>query len=149
MDGNRHLRLTVRDEDTVEAVNGHGARLTIHRDATDGFTPLELLLAALGSCGAIDFAELMRKQRDPVTPFEVHVDGEKLDMRMTWLRTTYELVGEHDAAKVERARARTDEDLCSVSRTLRAGTIVTHDVAPGEDPPPGSRRRSTRRTSNR
>ncbi|HEX6843850.1 MAG TPA: OsmC family protein [Actinomycetota bacterium] len=129
MDGNRHLRLTVLDEDTVEAVNGHGARLTIHRDGADGFTPLELLLAALGSCGAIDFAELMRKQRDPVTPFDVRVDGEKQDMRLTWLRTTYELGGKHDTGKVERARAKTDEDLCSVSRTLRAGTTVTHDVA--------------------
>lgn len=118
------------DEDTVEAVNGHGARLTIHRDGADGFTPLELLLAALGSCGAIDFAELMRKQRDPVTPFDVQVDGEKEDMRMTWLRTDYLLQGEHDDGKVERARAKTAEELCSISRTLARGCDVTHRVNP-------------------
>lgn len=129
--GNRHLTLTVLDEDTVEARTATGVTLTIDRHGAKGPTPIELLLAALGSCGAIDFAELMRKQRDPVTPFVVHVDGEKEDMRMAWLRTTYVLTGDHDSRKVERARAKTDEDLCSVSRTLRAGSQVVHEVTTG------------------
>jgi putative redox protein len=129
--GNRHLTLTVLDEDTVEARTAAGLTFTIDRHGTRGPTPLELLLAALGSCGAIDFAALMRKQRDPVTPFVVHVDGEKEDMRMRWLRTTSVLTGDHDRRKVERARVKTGDDLCSVSRTLRAGSEVTHDVTTG------------------
>ena len=130
MDGNRHLRLVVRDEDTIVATNRRGLELTIDPNGEHGFTPVELLMAALGACGAIDMAELMRKQRDPVTPFEIDVDGQKEDARMTWLRVTYRLSVEHDSAKAERAREKTEGELCTVSRTLTGGCEVTHVVAP-------------------
>jgi putative redox protein len=92
-------------------------------------SPLELLLAALGSCSAVDFALLMRKQRDPVEPIHIEVDGDKEDTRMQWLRLTYHVDDGHDERKLERARDRTATELCTVSRTLSTGCPVEHVIA--------------------
>jgi|SRR5262245_8399816 len=128
MDGNRHLTLTAHDAWSMTAVNRNGVELTIDGKGEHGFTPLELLMAALGSCGAIDFALLMEKQRESVTPFMMDVDGLKEDLRMHWLRVTYDLEGDPDLRKVERARVKTASDLCTVSRTLTSGCPVDHVV---------------------
>lgn len=114
----------------VVATNRHGATIAIDPSGETGFTPVELLLAALGSCGAVDVALLMRKQRDPVGSMRIEVEGEKDDARMTWLRVRYHLEGKHDPAKVDRAITKTSEDLCSVSRTIRMSAPVEHVVEP-------------------
>jgi putative redox protein len=129
MDGNRHVTMTVDATRSITAVNRNGVQLTIDPEGELGFSPLELFLTALGSCSAVDLALLMKKQRDPVTPFNVDVDGLKEDMRMQWLRVTYAIEQEVDAGKLERARIKTAEDLCTVSRTLSSGCPVEHIVA--------------------
>jgi putative redox protein len=126
MDGNRRLTLTANDDGTVTATNRHGVELTIDANGEAGLSPLELLLASLGSCSAVDIALLMRKQRESITPFAIEVVGEKEDARMQWLRVTYTVPAGVDAAKLERARSKTAEDLCTVSRTLASGCPVEH-----------------------
>ena len=129
MEGNRHLRMTVNPDDTVTVTNKHGTELLVDRDGERGLSPLELLLAALGACSAVDFAILMRKQRDPVEPLHLEVDGDKEDQRMQWLRVTYHVHKGADEAKVERSRSKVANDLCTVSRTIASGTPVEHVIA--------------------
>lgn len=129
MTGNRHLEMTVHTDDTVTVTNKHGTQLTVDVNGILGLSPLELMLAALGSCSAVDFALLMRKQRDPVEPLRIEVDGDKEDTRMQWLRVSYHVHGEPDPVKVERARSKTATDLCTVSRTLADGCPVEHVIA--------------------
>jgi putative redox protein len=126
--GNRHLEMTVNADDTVTVTNKHGTELLVDLEGIRGLSPLELLLAALGSCSAVDFALLMRKQRDPVEPLRIEVDGDKQEMRMQWLRVRYHVAVGHEVRKVERARERTAVDLCTVSRTLAGGCPVEHVV---------------------
>jgi putative redox protein len=128
MDGNRHVTMTATSTRSITAVNRNGIELAIDPEGELGFSPLELFLAALGSCSAVDLALLMKKQRDPITPFAVDVDGLKEDIRMQWMRVTYRLDHEVDARKLERARVKTAEDLCTVSRTLSSGTRVDHVI---------------------
>ena len=66
MDANRNLSLTANDDGTVIVTNRHGTQITVDLHGLRGLTPLEMLLAALGSCSAVDIVELMRKQRAPV-----------------------------------------------------------------------------------
>jgi len=129
MNGNRHLRMTVNPDDTVTVTNKHGTELLVDLDGERGLSPLELLLAALGACSAVDFAILMRKQRDPVEPLHLEVDGDKEDHRMQWLRVTYHVHEGADDTKVERARSKVANDLCTVSRTVAGGTPVDHVIA--------------------
>ncbi|MEX0984387.1 MAG: OsmC family protein [Actinomycetota bacterium] len=130
MDRLRRITMTSDGDGAVVATNRSGATIAIDPSGETGFTPVELLLAALGSCGAVDVALLMRKQRDPVGAMRIEVEGEKDDARMTWLRVRYHLEGEHDPAKVDRALTKTSEDLCSVSRTIRMSAPVEHVVEP-------------------
>jgi putative redox protein len=129
MKGNRHLRMTVNPDDTVTVTNKHGTELLVDIEGERGLSPLELLLAALGACSAVDFAILMRKQRDPVEPLHLEVDGDKEEYRMEWLRVTYHVHEGADERKVERARSRVANEVCTVSRTLASGTPVEHVVA--------------------
>jgi uncharacterized OsmC-like protein len=126
--GNRHLEMTVNPDDTVTVTNKHGTELLVDCDGVKGLSPLELLLAALGACSAVDFALLMRKQRDPVEPLHLVVDGDKEDSRMQWLRVTYHVGDGHDDRKVERSRFKVANDLCTVSRSLASGTPVEHVI---------------------
>jgi putative redox protein len=128
MDANRRLSLVANEDGTVVVTNRHGTQITVDLHGKSGLTPLEMLLAALGSCSAVDIVELMRKQRDPVTPLAVDVEGLKDDQRMQWLRVTYHVGAEVDDRKFERARSKTAEDLCTVSRTLTHGCPVDHVV---------------------
>jgi putative redox protein len=128
MDANRHVTMTVDATRSITAVNRNGVQLAIDPEGEHGFSPLELFLTALGSCSAVDLALLMKKQRDPVTPFTVDVDGLKEDTRMQWLRVTYRIDHQVDERKLERARVKTAEDLCTVSRTLSSGCSVEHVI---------------------
>jgi putative redox protein len=121
--------MTVNADDTVTVTNKHGTELLVDIDGERGLSPLELLLAALGACSAVDFAILMRKQRDPVEPLHLEVDGDKEDYRMDWLRVTYHVHEGADEGKVERARSRVANDVCTVSRTIAGGTPVEHVIA--------------------
>jgi putative redox protein len=128
MEANRRLSLVANEDGTVVVTNRHGTQITVDLHGKRGLTPLEMLLAALGSCSAVDIVELMRKQRDPVTPLAVDVEGLKDDQRMQWLRVTYHVGAEVDERKFERARSKAAEDLCTVSRTLTHGCPVEHIV---------------------
>jgi putative redox protein len=43
-----------------------------------GFTPLQLLLAALGACTGIDTVDILRKQRQQIDDVEIIVSGERV-----------------------------------------------------------------------
>ena len=97
-----------------------------------GFTPVELFLAAIGGCTAVDVDIATGRHAEPVTGDKVSDD---LGNRMTNLQVTF-AVTFPDGEGAERARAilpravRTSHDrLCTVSRTVEVGTPVTTTVA--------------------
>ncbi|WP_393086012.1 OsmC family protein [Streptomyces sp. LN704] len=103
-----------------------------------GFTPVELLLAAIGGCTAADVDVATARHAEP-TEFTVTVSGDKisdeLGNRMTDLAVTF-TVRFPDGAPGDRARAilpravtASHERLCTVSRTVEIGTPVTATVA--------------------
>jgi uncharacterized OsmC-like protein len=88
------LGLKVSEDGAVEATNGQGSHVRIGPPGTpDAFTPVELLLAALGGCGAIDVGTLAAKQRRPLEPFSVTVSGWRAERedRLTRARVVYEI----------------------------------------------------------
>lgn len=122
------------------ATNARGGTLRFGT-ASDGgntaFTPVELLLAALGGCTAADVDVATARHAEP-DRFSVSVTGDRisdgLGNRMTDLVVTFD-VAFPDGPGAERARAilpravRTSHDrLCTVSRTIETGTPVTTEV---------------------
>jgi uncharacterized OsmC-like protein len=102
-------------------------------DSTE-FTPVELLLAAIGGCTAADVDVATGRHAEPAR-FSVSVTGDKisdeLGNRMTDLVVTFDVAFE-DGEGADRARAilpravqASHDRLCTVSRTIETGTPVT------------------------
>ena len=101
-----------------------------------GFTPTELLLAALGSCTAADVEALTTRRAEPES-FSVQVEAEKVrddsgnrleDLTVTF-RVRFPVGAEGDAARavLPEAVQRSHDRLCTVGRTVELGTpIATH-----------------------
>lgn len=51
----------------------------LHGGTGEGFRPMELLLADLGSCTAMDVISILRKKRQNVTGYRVEVSGIQAD----------------------------------------------------------------------
>ncbi|MEW2077822.1 OsmC family protein [Streptomyces sp. NPDC012403] len=123
------------------ATNTRGGTIRFGTASEDGrntdFTPVELLLAAIGGCTAADVDVATGRHAEP-DAFSVTVTGDKisdeLGNRMTDLVVTFR-VAFPDGEGADRARAilpravRTSHDrLCTVSRTIETGTPVTVTV---------------------
>ncbi|MFD3512956.1 OsmC family protein [Streptomyces sp. NPDC058657] len=116
------------------ATNARGNVLSFDTGEGTGFTPVELFLAAIGGCSAADVEVATSRHEEPDT-FTVTVTGSKVEdesgNRLTDLAVTFS-VAFPDGPSAERARTilpravKTSHDrLCTVSRTVEAGTPVS------------------------
>ncbi|MFF2852189.1 OsmC family protein [Streptomyces sp. NPDC058001] len=115
------------------ARNDRGAEVRIGADddpdAQPSFTPVELLLAALGGCGGLVVDRTARAvEHDGLRIVVESRSRPEDDGRVGVLRVTYELdlpEGDETAAKVfERGVRLTHEKYCTVSRTVEHGARV-------------------------
>ena len=98
-----------------------------------GFRPMQLILSALGSCSAIDMVSVLKKQRQTVEQFKIKITGEREQGKIPslWksINVLFELHGNIDKKKAEKAGALSIEKYCSVAETLRrGGTEITWHV---------------------
>ena len=118
------------------ATNVRGGTVTIGGRGDTEFTPVELLLAALGGCGAADVDYITVKRAEPES-FRVTVTGDKIrdddGNRLTNLAVTFRITfsADADAAReaLPRAVAQSHDRLCTVSRTVQLGTPVDDRIA--------------------
>lgn len=98
-----------------------------------GVRPMQLLLMGLGGCSGIDILSILKKQRQKVTGFRMHIEGEREPGKdpSLWKKVdlVFEMSGEVDKEKAEKAVALSMEKYCSVSETLkRAGATLNWKV---------------------
>jgi putative redox protein len=105
----------------------------------DDFTPVELLLAAIGACTSIDTDTVTSRRAEP-TGFTVTVRGDKVSdkqdgNRMTNLSVTFDVTfpdgpaGDEARALLPRTVRLSHDKLCTVSRTVELGTEVHTTIA--------------------
>jgi uncharacterized OsmC-like protein len=122
------------------ARNVRGGSITMGTGEEDSFTPVELLLAAIGGCTAID-VDLITSRRAEPSEFVVTVTGDKIrdeagGNRMDNLRVEFTVTfpdGEAgDAARqaLPRSVQMSHDRLCTVSRTVELGTPVSIAIVP-------------------
>jgi putative redox protein len=115
--------------------NPRGGTISIGTGDDDDFTPVELLLAAIGGCTAVDVDLVTSRRAEPVE-FVVTASGDKvkdqpLGNRMENLAVSFSVTfpdGEAgDAAReiLPRAVSMSHDRLCTVSRTVELGRPVT------------------------
>jgi putative redox protein len=120
------------------ATNARGATIAFG-DGDDVFSPVELLLAAIGGCTAMDVDYATNRRAEP-TDFTVTVTGNKVSdetgNRVTDLTVSFRVAfpegADADAARaiLPRAVKLSHDKLCTVSRTVETGTPITSIIEP-------------------
>lgn len=138
-DTHRQIALTKIGPYRYKATNARGGETFLGLGGEDpDFTPVELLLAAMAGCSALDVESITHK-RATATSFVVSAEGHKVrdedGNHMRDLRLSFDITfpeGEAgDAARevltsaIEMSRDR----LCTVSRTVQLGADVTYEQA--------------------
>lgn len=133
----RSISLTRTAKASYEAVNERGGVLPFGDGSTSEFTPVEMLLAAMAGCSAIDVDYLTSRLAEP-TSFDVTAEAEKLrdadgnhlgEVRVTFsVRFPEGEAGDRARDRLPDAVARSRDRLCTVSRTVQLSAPVTYDV---------------------
>lgn len=119
-----------RTSDGFVATNGRGAELSFGTGGDDtSFTPVELLLAALGGCNIVTVEPLTAKRGHRLVRLAATVDAEKIKPnQLGTITMTYDVElppGDPDAAQVFRDVAlRVHEKACTVSTALESVTAI-------------------------
>ena len=113
--------------------NTRGGRITLGTGGDADFTPTELLLAAIGSCTAIDVDIVTSRRAEPES-FEVEVDANKVrdaeGNRLTDIEVTFRIAfpageqGDDARAVLPGVVKRSHDSLCTVGRTVEVGTAI-------------------------
>lgn len=129
----RSIELTRIGDGRYKATNNRGGVLPIGSGEDPDFTPVELLLAAIAGCSAID-VELITGKRARSTSFDVHVQADKVrddgGNHLSNVQVVFDVVfpdDEHgDAARgvLQRSIEQSRDRLCTVSRTVALPTPV-------------------------
>lgn len=104
-----------------------------------GARPMQLLLMGLGGCSGIDIVSILKKQRQEISDFQMHIEGEREAGKepSLWKEITivFSLKGEIDPGKAFRACSLSMEKYCSVAETLRiAGANIQWKLIVNDTP---------------
>lgn len=132
-DSHRSVSIERLETGVYLARNARGNELRFGSRDPDGFTPVELLLAALAGCSAID-VDVVTGRRSAPESFSAEAEADVVsyggnllrDITLTF-RVRFPAGPEGDAARDVLPRVvRTSHDrTCTVSRTLEAAVPVT------------------------
>jgi putative redox protein len=141
MDSDMHRRATVERTAAGRYVarNVRGGEIGFGAGDSSDFTPIELLLAAIAGCSAID-VDLLTSRRAEPEAFAVDLDAEKirdehgnrLDELVLSFRITFPVGDAGDAARelLPKAVRLSHDRLCTVGRTVEVATPIATRIGP-------------------
>lgn len=139
-DAARTVELTKTGTGHYRAVNVRGGEVSIGTGEDADFTPVEMLLAAIAGCSAID-VDLITGKRAQSVRFDVHARGDKVrdeqGNHLTGLALTFDVAfpegpdGDAARAVLQRSIEQSRDRLCTVSRTVALPSPVEMGQAGG------------------
>ena len=131
----RSIDLSRIGEGRYQATNRRGGVLPIGSGEGTDFTPVELLLAAIAGCSAID-VDLITGKRATPEEFDVRAEGHKVrdeqGNHLVGLKVTFDVRfpegegGDRAREVLPRALQQTRDRLCSVGRTVALGEPIEY-----------------------
>jgi putative redox protein len=113
------------------ATSPRGAEITLDSDGAS-FSPMQLVLAALGGCSGMDVISILKKMRQDVTAYRIEVDGVRAeDHPRVFTEMTVRHIVEGinlSPAMVERAVSLSEEKYCSVAAMLQPGATIHTEI---------------------
>ena len=117
--------------------NERGGEIAVGTGDGAEFTPVELLLAAIGGCTSVD-VDILTSRRSEPDSFEVLVEADKVrdegGNHLTGIKVTFRLAfpateqGDQARAVLPSAVRRSHDQICTVGRTIELGTPITTRV---------------------
>ena len=96
-----------------------------------GFRPMQLLLAGIGGCSALDAVSILKKQKQDLKGVEILVTGDRIKGKtpsvFSEIHLHYILTGDLEEKKVARALQLAVEVYCSVGEMLGKTANITYD----------------------
>jgi putative redox protein len=133
----RTVELRRAGEKRFVATNANGVELTFGSGGEQEFTPIELLLAAIAGCSALDVEALTVRRAEPES-FEVTAQAHKVrddtgnhlrDIEVVFrVRFPDGEAGDAARAVLPEAVKRSHDRLCTVTRTVERGTPVANRI---------------------
>jgi uncharacterized OsmC-like protein len=133
----RSIKLEKIGEHRFKATNGRGGTVTVGAADEPDFSPVELLLAGLAACGALDL-DFITGRRAPFASFAALSEGDVVrdtqGNHLVNLRVTFDVTFPDDAggdaarAVVPATLDRIRDRLCTVGRTVQLGEPVEYVV---------------------
>jgi putative redox protein len=133
----RSVRLERIENGRYTAINERGGKLNFGSSGGTDFTPVELLLVAIGGCTAADVDALTSRLAEPDS-FEIVVDGEKVrdeaGNHLAGLQVTFRIAfppgeqGDKARDRLPDAIRKSHDRLCTVSRTVELGTPIASRI---------------------
>ena len=127
-----HATLTTGTRLQIETPSGHHLTLDTTGQSPEQLSaasPMETLLAALAGCSGISMLSILRKKRQNITHYEIHVRGTQAETYphvFTEIRVEHILTGHSLQEKAAwQALQLTEERYCSVSVMLSKATALT------------------------
>lgn len=131
-----HIELNrIDDRFLMEAVNETGERLQMDASTSLGgyqraMRPMQVLLASMGGCSAIDVIMILKKQRQNLRDLKISLDGDREENTEPSLykkiHIHFKLFGEIDRDKAAVAIDLSMTKYCSVAKTLEASADITY-----------------------
>ncbi|HEX9063794.1 MAG TPA: OsmC family protein [Streptosporangiaceae bacterium] len=113
--------------------NQRGGEIAVGTGAGGEFTPVELLLAAIGGCTSVD-VDILTSRRSEPDSFEVLVEADKVrdgsGNHLAGIKVTFRLAfpdteqGDQARAVLPSAVRRSHDQICTVGRTIELGTPI-------------------------
>ncbi|MBC2934660.1 OsmC family protein [Nocardioides sp. zg-1228] len=133
----RSVEITRIGPARFKATNARGGETYFGTGGADpDFTPVELLLAAIAGCSALD-VEAITHKRTSSTTFDVHAEGRKVrdadGNHLTGIRVSFDIAfpegpdGDAASHRVQSAIEMSRDRLCTVSRTVQLGEDVVYE----------------------
>jgi putative redox protein len=129
----RSVRLERIENSRYVITNDRGGKISIGSGQGTDFTPVDLLLAGIGGCTAIDVDILTSRRAEP-DAFEIVVEAEKVrdeaGKHLTGIVMNFRVrfpegeQGDKARALLPDAVKKSHERLCTVSRTVELGTPI-------------------------
>ena len=109
--------------------SGHAVPIDADREKNSAPGPMEMLLAALGSCTATDMVIILAKKRQKLEALEVQVSGERAkDPPQVWTRieVVFRVRGTLDEKAVRDSIELSETKYCSVAAMLGKTAAITY-----------------------
>ncbi len=133
------VKWIAREQFVAKLPSGHTVKVDSNREENSAPGPMELMLAALGSCTATDVVQILAKKRQKLESLEILIEGERAKEPPTvWtkLEMVYRLTGSLDEKAVRDAIQLSLDKYCGAAATLKktAELSFRYEIHEGTSP---------------